>query len=261
MKIIFRILLFLFHLNIYCQEKDSLVQNFNTRDLKDWNIYKNTNSKKYFLKDGKGKIKFSYFNYISNLSNQYLQCLDKSNRLIYLNHKFKKVNKPKINNIVCSTFDTYKYDYQIINRKNYFVVSQKITQLNYEKKIETKLLDSIETKGISKIYFQNKEMSLSVQEDDASGFATHLEYTPNTIFIEKDNLKGILKNGEIAYFDSISVKKYLIKIEKYKLFGYFEITKNKKYKFLGDFNYNLAAFISENEETGFIDEKGNEYFD
>ena len=243
---------------IYSQKNDSLVGGFHAKSNKDYSIFKNTVSKKYFLREENGKTKLTNYNYISNLSNQYLQCLDASNKLVYLDLNLKKVSKPKITNWVCGELGNDNYVYEIIKNKSFFLISEKI--ISYTKNTETtKIIDSVNSDGIINIYFLNKKRKL---EGDIDSSTAGIFYSPSTTVIaEKNNQIGILKKGLITFYDSIDIRNNILKAKQNDRFWFLGSKKYEKYKFLENFNFNLAKFTNEDEENGYLDILGNEYFD
>lgn len=260
MKCSFIYLLSIISVTISAQKNDSLVGNFYTKNNKDYSILKNTVSKKYFLREQNGKTRLTNFNYISNLNNRYLQCLDSSNKLIYLDidYNLKRVSKPKITNWVCGALGEDDYIFKITKNKNKYLISEKL--ISYSKNTETiKNIDSVYLDGISNIYFLNKKRILQGQSEPAHIGIFNLPST--TILIEKNNQIGILKDGFVGFYDLVETKNNVIKVKQSNNYWFINSKKNKKYKYLEFFTFNLAKFTNEEEENGFLDPFGNEYLD
>lgn len=236
----------------------SLEGHFYSKNEKEYDIYRDTISNKYFLKKDKGKIKLKNYKYIANLSNQLLQCLDDKNKMIFFDTRFKKLKKTRLSLSVCGTVNTYEYKIEKI--MNNYVVTERILpfQLNNDT-IKAKSIDSISVDKVDKTYFPNHQTTLTYDENKF--IFNDIEYYPHTVIIEKDNLFGILNNGNITFYDNITAENFIIKLEKNHHFGYFKITEEIKYKTLEKFRFNLARFTLDNGKSGYIDEIGNEYYD
>ncbi|WP_268846942.1 hypothetical protein [Flavobacterium aestivum] len=142
---------------------------------------------------------------------------------------------------------------------NKYVVTERILPFRlHNDTIKAKPIDSISIDKVNEIYFPNCQTTLTYDEN--TFIFDDIKYYPHTVIIEKDNLFGILKNGNITFYDNISVKNFIIKLEKDHHFGYFGITKIK-YKVLEKYRFNLARFTLDNGKSGYIDEIGNEYYD
>ncbi|WP_281322240.1 hypothetical protein [Flavobacterium aestivum] len=110
MKKIYLLLIIIIHFNVFSQENLSNEGYFNSKNDKEYNIYRDTISNKYFLINDNGKIKLKNYKYIGNLSNQILQCLDDKNQMIFLDTRFKKLKKTRLALSVCGTVNTYEYN-------------------------------------------------------------------------------------------------------------------------------------------------------
>lgn len=242
----------IFYSNIlFSQDKDSLYFDFGDK----MQVFKNISNNTFSLKKGKN-VKYKNLKFVIQLWG-YIQVLDENNSKFYIDKNGKKQNKTKINIELCGTVPNYTCE--IIEKKDKYIITQDETFYDFKNLVKAKIIDSISKRYVDKIYFSNNSQKINYDEND---FVFNLTKTfPFAAIIEKENQKGILNNGKVAFYDEIlSTNNWIFKIKIKNKIGYYEITETK-YTELDNFIFGLAKFKLENGKTGYVDIKGKEYYD
>ena len=248
-NIIFTIALF-YSLISFSQIKDSL-----TYKLNNYEVYKQTKTETFYVKNDKDKIIYKDLKFVAIVF-EYLQVLDSKNNLSYIDQDGKKSTKTNIELGLCGTVANYILE--IVEKDDEYIITKNENFYDYGDKIAPEVIKRINKKGITAIYFGNKEKQISYDEN--SFVFSYTNVYPEVVFIEKGIKQGLLIDDTILYYDRASYQDGIIKIEDNELVGYYNIT-TVKYKSLEPYVYRLAKFTMANEKSGFVDVDGREYFD
>jgi len=221
----------------------------------DYYIFKNTKKNTFFITDENEKTVIKNLKYCEPLSMDFIQAIDKKNRIIYFDTNLNIVEYPKpLSLLVCGTVDYYNI--KLIKKDNQYLVETTTNRTFTGGENTTEITATIEDEGFDKIYFINKEQTLSFQGS--------YPYTPTYLFFEKDNKFGIIDKDNISLYDTIVISetmfRKILKIGKSGFYNYYHISEKVKYKRLNDFVFNLAYFELENGKKGYVDLDGNEYY-
>jgi hypothetical protein len=140
----------------------------------------------------------------------------------------------------------------------------------YKDANKTQLVVKVVKNKADELFFQNNDKQIT--------FSENYSEPKNTIYYKKGNKYGFLgtmsvvrKKHKIVYlfkkskdhqkYDILKFKKKeRLLLGKNGLLGYYKLTPIK-YKTLGDFKESLARFTLPDGRKGYIDLKGNEYYD
>jgi len=218
-------------------------------------VYKEKD-KTYTIKDGKKKIKFRGLKYANN-AGRGLQILTAENQIKFLDNdkNLSFIHEPQREELYyCGTVQNFAT--RIIETKDEYL----IMKYNYgfsdykEENVRGELvLEKVSKKNIKDICFVNGEREIRYDENF---------YFPETVIIEYENGgQGILKSTNVV--DKFSEVDYnnpdFIKVKKIDKWGYYTIT-DCIFDRLDSYNYNLAFFIL-NDKKGYLDSKGNMYYE
>jgi len=221
----------------------------------DYYIFKDTQKNTFFITDENEKIIIRNLKYSEPLSKDFIQAIDKKNRIIYYDINLNIVEYPKpLSLLVCGTVDFYNI--KLLKKDNQYLVETTTNRTFTGGENTTEITATIEDKDFDKIYFINREQTLSFQGS--------YPYTPTYLFFEKDNKFGIIDKNNISLYDTIvfseTMFRKVLKVEKLGLYNYYHISPQVKYKRIDDFEFNLAYFELENGKKGYVDLDGNEYY-
>lgn len=221
----------------------------------DYYIFENVKKNTFFITDENEKILIKNLKYCEALSSDFIQAIDKKNNIIYFDTKLNAVEYPKpLSLLVCGTVDYYNL--KLLKKDNQYLVETTTNRTFTGGENTIEITATIEDKGFDKIYFINREQTLSFQGS--------YPYTPTYLFFEKDNKFGIIDNENISLYDTIVISETMfrkvLKIGKSGFYNYYHISEKVKYKRLDDFVFNLAYFELENGKKGYVDLDGNEYY-
>lgn len=220
----------------------------------DYYIFENTKKNTFFITDENEKILIENLKYCESLSMDFIQALDKKNKIIYLDKGLKVVEYPKpLSLLVCGTVDYY--DIKLLKKDNQYLVETTTNRTFTGGKNTTEITATIEDKGFDNIYFINGEQSLSFDDNFS---------LPTCLIFEKDNTFGIIKKDNTLLYDTVAVSETMfrrvLKVGKSGLYNYYHISSEVRYKRLDDYVFNLAYFELENGKKGYVDLQGNEYY-
>lgn len=221
----------------------------------DYYIFKDTQKNAFFITDEDEKIIIGNLKYCEPLSMDFIQAIDKKNRIIYYDVNLKIVEYPQpLSLLVCGTVDYYNL--KLIKKDNQYLVETTTNRTFTGGENTTEISASIEDKAFDKIYFINREQTLSFQGS--------YPYTSTYLIFEKDEQFGIIDKDKTSIYDSIDFSETMfrkvLKIKKSGLYNYYHISPEVKYKRLDDFVFTLAYFELENVKKGYVDLDGNEYY-
>ena len=178
-----------------------------------------------------------------------MQALDRKNKIIYFNDKLKKVKNPRVNIGLCGTVNSYRLKL-LKEDDNYFI--ETITDRSFTGGSNTtEITDTIYNDNFDRIYFVNKKQDINYSDNDL-----YLDY----ILFDKLDKHGILSKGKTSIYYAIIIREPYLKIQKSRLFNYYHISPEVKYKRLDNYIFDLAYFELENGKTGYVDIDGNEYY-
>jgi hypothetical protein len=231
---------------------DQILHNFRFGDK--YEVLINGKDKTLFITNDKGKVLKEKLKFADHIAGQYLQVLNKKNKIIYYNRALKKIKKPEgILHMVCGTVDSYIY--KILEKDSNYLVQKTKDATWTSGEITTQIIDTITNKKFDEIYFINRSKILKF--DDNYTYPTFLIFEKNSKYVIFDNNKQFI-------YDSVELKEYthsnLVLVKKNDLYNFFSISPKVKYKRLDDFIFNLAYFELPNGKCGYIDIDGNEYF-
>lgn len=220
----------------------------------DYYIFENTKKNTFFITDENEKTLIKNLKYCEPLSMDFIQALDKKNKIIYFDTNLNIVEYPKpLSLLVCGTVDSYNI--KLLKEDNQYMVETTTNRTFTGGENTTKITATIEDKGFDNIYFINGEQSLSFDDNFS---------LPTCLIFEKDNTFGIIEKDNILLYDTVFVSetmfKKVLKVGKSDLYHYYHISSEVKYKRLDDFVFNLAYFELENGKKGYVDLEGNEYY-
>jgi len=181
-----------------------------------------------------------------------LQVLDKNNKILYLDKNLQSIPYPEPYDYGVSGTVAHYY-YAIEENPDYYMIRKTTDNTILPGEVGTTTIDSISKKGITDIYFFNKERKLALINNDC--------YYPTLVIFEKDSKFGILDNQKILTYDNLEVIDNNIKVRQNGLYGYYGLTEECRYSKLGKYEFNLARFETPKGKSGYIDLTGNEYYD
>jgi hypothetical protein len=123
-------------------------------------------------------------------------------------------------------------------------------------------LDSLPKEDFQDVYFYNHQKKINIYNyDDRVRELFKVPSFESIRIVEKDGRKGIWFQGSLDWYDEVFFRKgFLFRVEKNGLVGFYKITPIH-YKTIEDFDLGLARFTMKDGKTGYVDMKGNEYFD
>jgi len=214
-----------------------------------YTVYKNLETKKYSVVKNKNKLLLDSLNYFSKIGRS-VQVLDKKNEIIYYTQDFKKLSDkseiPKPQLFFCGNVPCWKL--VIENKDSFYFVKKKEGHSGSFNKSKWLDIDSISEKGIKEIHFLHTGKTLEYDDNVRAS---------EIIIIKYEKFSAVRVDKKSFYFESIDTSNN-IKVKCHNHFGYFGISK-VKYKELGIFEYNLAPFVLDDGQRGYIDYQGNEY--
>jgi hypothetical protein len=261
------------HMNIKMDESKLIrdVKGYKDAKYKSiFKVYEDSRKDFFIVKDKKiiyKNLKFVSFLYDKfSARNEYsLQILDKDNNRKIIKIHSDVLQAPKYGCGTAAVMANTSYHFLSLKELNGFsifidyvtgfgVMSEKTT-------ISLKDVSHIDT-----VLFPNLKSSYIVNSDSDMNSLSWL------LFFKKGEKTGILgvinvhekkfkfeKLSKLITYDKISITNGIL-LEKGSLMGYFNITE-VKYSSLEPFIYNLAHFTLPNGKVGYIDRKGNEYYD
>jgi len=123
-------------------------------------------------------------------------------------------------------------------------------------------LDSLRKEDFQDVYFYNHQKKINIYNyDDRISGLFKIPSFESIRIVEKEDRKGIWFQGSLEWFDEVFFRQgFRFRVEKNGLVGFYKITPIH-YKTIEDFDLGLARFTMMNGKTGYVDMKGNEYFD
>ncbi len=245
--------------------------------------YKRKDGTFYIVQDG--KTIYDNLKYVRILSEevhgQKLQILDKQNRvhIIFIKADEVQAIMPP-SGVFCDTGSmTYKAD--IVKRNHFIKVEAKIAYIDeniikkYKDVDKTHTVIKVSKSKVDELFFKNNKNKIVLETGDSK--------LKRTIYYKKDSKYGFWGSLSIDYkfvanrknkivyrfkkskdrkrYDILKFKdKERILLGENALLGYYKLTP-VKYKVLGDFEENLARFELPDGRKGYVDLKGNEYYD
>lgn len=203
----------------------------------------------YTIKDKHKKVKFKSLKYAHN-AGRGLQILTSENKVQFLDNDLTFIAKPILEpEYYCGTVENFSY--QIKETQDEY----KVVKLNYgfndfhDKNIKkTTLIRTIPKKGVIDICFINGVKQLNFNENF---------YEFAVVIVHYKEQQAIVTPDTFDFFDSVDTTN--LKVRKKNKWGYYGITQCIFDK-LDTFNYNLAFFIQD-KKRGYIDTKGNIYYE
>jgi hypothetical protein len=172
--------------------------------------------------------------------------LTHTNEKILINYLGEKQTHPSFYS--CGRHGDYWIRYRTIVDSGgwYFVMAHATNYSGRKSKESVTKTDSLPKKNFRDVYFYNHEKRISIynKEDRI-----------------KRGRKGIWFQGSLDWYDEIFYREgSLFRVEKNGCVGFYKITPIH-YETIEDFDLGLARFTMKNGKTGYVDMKGNEYFD
>lgn len=189
-----------------------------------------------------------YVNYTKRAS--FLQVLDKTNTVFYLDQNLNKTQQPQTNQLaVCGTIASYGL--KVIEKEKVFLIEFTENRSIYGEGIKKSIIDTVSKKTVKDIYFVNSKRELNFDENTMF---------PKYIIIDYGDKFGIKNKNSVSFYDAVDLKNpFTIKVKKKNRYGYYSITSGTKYTLLEGFEFNLAKFEKPCGKTGYIDLNGKEY--
>jgi len=243
--------LIMLQLSAFSQTGETLVYS-----LEKMKVFKNEKTQTYTIKNKVGKTKYKDLKLVVR-SQDFLQVIDKNNEAFFINNDLKKANTAENFYGLCGTVP--HYELRVKETTQNFEIMEDETFYDYDNQEPAKVTTSIPKKIADSVFFINGTSSYNFTSN--YNYFGVISTDPRRVMFIKDGKYGIWGVNETAIYDKITVEAGLLKLELNGLVGFYTIHKEPKYKTLGSFDNYLARFELPNGKKGYIDTKGNEYFD
>ena len=250
------LILLLFTGAIYSQEQYRLHIPGNNFD-----IYQNTQTKSFDIKDKSGNIRFHNIKAFHVFEGG-IEAIDTNNNLLFIQPDSSFALKKSINEILRPIFGCGTVPHYTLSVKEndyYFQVWSDETFYDSDNLEPPVMIVQVPKSEADSVFFINGLQEFNYTSDfGINWYLNSLTTDPGNVIFKKNGLYGIWGKSK-AIYDDIFFENYLLKVRKNGLYSYFEVNPEAKYTSIDHFIGVFARIELPGNKSGYVKYNGEEY--